>query len=245
MIPYLTIPFSLSEKTLSWLKEHTDPIVEDYQKNAPLDSGLVELDKIGGDELFRKFHESDAFKEILELLEPVGLNEQPIIQLFIYKWREKPIPGPAMGNPHLDTYNGVDGIVPIRFNILLNGQENQEMVWWDIHDMYNDPRLHIIKFPRPAEPGKFSVRCQVKGESKEERWATAGRPTWSNNRLTKINTFASFVKTDQIHAINWTGKEPRLIMSLRYLSSWDKIEEFRNRVPELYPQLPALLDQSS
>lgn len=241
MTPYLTIPFSFSEETLNWTKDKIAPIFDNFQKNAPLDAGLVEFPR----ENMQDWYDSTAYKEILEHLQVLGITEKPIIQFFLYKKLEKMLPFPWLGNPHIDTYNGVDDVATFRLNLLLNGDDDNEMVWWDIHDVKNDPRLHVIQFPRPTDPSKLSVRCQVVGDTKEERWMNAGKPVWSKRYLAKYNTYASFVRTDYLHAINWNGKNPRWILSLRFSTPWEHLENLRSQVQELHPQFLSLKDQSS
>jgi hypothetical protein len=219
-IPYYTIPFSLSEQGLQWVKERTTPIVDDYQKNAPLHGALI--DYHNGE--LKEWYDSTVYSEILEHLKVLGITEKPTIQFFIYKKLEKMYSLPWRGNPHIDTYNGVAKVTTYRLNLLLAGDDDTEMVWWNIHDRQNDPRLHIVKFPRPDDQTKFSVRCQVVGDTIEAKWATAGKPDWSAKNLSKYNTYASFVRTDHLHAINWSGKNPRLILSLRFLEPWDQLE---------------------
>ena len=242
MIPYLTIPFSFKEETLNWAKNKVAPIAENYQKTAPLDAALIEY--YNGE--LQEWYESNVYKEVLEHLKVLGITEKPTIQFFIYKKLEKMYPLPWLGNPHIDTYKGVDEVTTFRLNILIEGDDDTEMVWWNIHDRLNDPRLHNVKFPKPEDPTKFSTRCQAVGETKEHRWITAGKPDWSKKHLAKQNVYASFVRTDYLHALNWSGKNPRVILSLRFLEPWDtNVEALRDQVQELFPQLLALRGQSS
>lgn len=241
MTPYLTIPFSFKDETLAWAKNKIIPMVDHFQKTAPLDAGLCEFPR----ESMQDWYDSDVYKEILAHLQVLGITEEPVIQFFMYKKLEKMYPFPWMGNPHIDTYNGIENVSTFRFNLLLDGDDDTEMVWWDIHDIKNDPRLHVIQFPKATDPTKLSVRCQVLGDTKEERWITAGKPIWSKRYLAKYNIYASFVRTDYLHAINWNGKNPRFILSLRFSTPWEQLENLRDRVQELYPQLVALKDQSS
>lgn len=220
--PYYTIPFSLSEESLQWLKEKTAPMVENYQLNAPLNAALIEFPR----DQIPEWYTSFVWQEILAKLAPFGLQTEPDIQFFIYKKVDKPKADPR-GNPHVDTSRGVEGFVPIRFNILLDGEENQEMVWWDVKDHTTDNRLHVVEFPRPNAPeGTMSRRIQVRGESMAERWETVGEPEYRCSTLTKFNEYASFVRTDRLHAINWDEKNPRLILSVRYQEPWDMIEKY-------------------
>jgi len=219
--PYYTIPFSFSEESLKWIKKRTDVMVEDYQRNAPLDAALI--DQSG--EVLQEWYDSPMWQEALTQLAPMGLQTTPTLQFFIYKKLNAPN-ADIRGNPHIDTYQGVSKLVPIRFNILLAGEENQEMVWWDVSLARNDI-LQVVKFPRPnAPPGTMSERIQVRGETKSDKWYTAGEPEYSCSTLTKFNEYASFVRTDILHALKWTGNQPRLIMSIKWHEPWHMIEKF-------------------
>jgi len=242
MTPYLTIPFSLSEKTLDWAKNKVAPIVDNYQKNAPSDAALVEFHN--GE--LQEWYDSTVYSEVLEHLKVLGITEKPTIQFFIYKKLEKMYSFPWRGNPHIDTYKGVSAVTTYRLNVLLDGDDDTEMVWWKIYDRQNDPRLHIVKFPRPDDGTKFSVRCQVKGDTAVERWVTAGTPDWSATNLSKYNSHASFVRTDYLHALNWSGKNPRVILSLRFSEPWDtNVEVLRDQGQELFLRLVSLKGQFS
>ena len=235
MTPYLTIPFSFSNESLTWAKNKVAPIAENYQKNAPLNSALLSKDE--GVKGLQEWYDSTVYSEVLEHLKVLGITEKPTIQFFIYKKLEKMYPFPWLGNPHIDTINGVSRVATYRLNVLLDGDDDTEMVWWKIYDRQNDARLHNIKFEKPHDPTKFSIRCQAVGESHEERWATAGTPDWSAKDLTKYNTYASFVRVDHLHALNWSGKNPRVILSLRFLEPWEEIEKLRDQMPQLTPRL--------
>jgi hypothetical protein len=60
----------------------------------------------------------------------------------------------------------------------------------------------------------------------EERWTTVGEPEYRCSTLTKFNEYASFVRTDTLHAINWDEKNPRLVLSVRYQEPWDMIGRY-------------------
>jgi hypothetical protein len=227
MTPYLTILFSFSNESLAWAKNKIAPIAEHYQRTSKSEGALVELPN----EEIKVWNNSTVYKEILEYLKVLGITEKPTVQFFMYKKLEKMHHLPWLGNPHFDTFKGVDEIVTYRLNILIEGDDDTEMVWWDIHDRQNDPRLHNAKFPKPDDATKFNIRCQPIGDTKEARWATAGKPKWSNKDLLKFNTCASFVRTDYLHALNWSGKNPRIVLTLRFLEPWDTtIEILRNQI---------------
>lgn len=207
-----TVQFKFSDQSWAWLQDFFGPIVSDYQLNAPAVSALVKFK----DQDYSKFIHSWAWAELEQFLQGYGItNGYP--QLFIYK----SLPNPReniLGNPHIDTQGG-DGTeidVPIRFNILINGDEDTEMVWWDV-DRTSE---HIVneKFLNPL--GQQMGRLQVKGATPAERWNVLGEPVYKNRALTKKQEYASFVRTDILHALNWTGASPRLILSVRTTQPW-------------------------
>jgi hypothetical protein len=124
----------------------------------------------------------------------------------------------VLGNPHIDTTggDGTDTTIPIRFNILMSGDEDTVMVWWDVdrHDL----RITNEKFTNPN--GQAVGRLQVVGATPAERWQALGEPCVSSNSLSRKQEYASFVRTDILHALNWTGNNPRLILSVRSSKPW-------------------------
>jgi hypothetical protein len=226
-IPYYTIPFTLSAESIAKIKTITDPIVDEFQRTAPLDAGLLH-DALGR-EATAEWFASDHWAEIKRHFEPLGLvPDESCVQIFVYKTRD--IKPDARGNPHVDTYDGVDKIVPIRFNILLSGDEDQEMVWWDTAVPWrDDPRIHVDEFPQPKNPAKTFKRAQVNGKTVPDRWKLMGEPAFKYSQLTRYNEFASFVRTDKLHAINWNGAKPRLILSIRFFEPWSAVTALRDQ----------------
>lgn len=219
MTPYLTVPFKFSDQSWTWLQNFFEPIVNDYQQNAPAISALVKLN----DQNYSTFIASGAWLELDQFLKLCGIDDG-YPQLFIYKKLDHARPS-ILGNPHIDTMggDGTEFTVPIRFNILVNGDENTEMVWWNI-DRNNDIIINE-KFLNPL--GQHMGRLQVKGSTANERWQQLGQPDYSSNTLTKKQEYASFVRTDILHALNWTGNSPRLILSVRTLKPWTIIKDGR------------------
>ncbi len=212
---YKTVQFKFSDQSWTWLQKFFDPIVSDYQLNAPAQNALVKFK----DQDYKEFIQSSAWIELVKFLKQYGITDG-YPQLFIYKRLSNPKEN-ILGNPHIDTQGG-DGTevnVPIRFNILINGDENTEMVWWDI-----DRTSQLVvneKFLNPL--GQHMGRLQVKGSTPAERWKLLGEPTCRNNTLAKKQEYASFVRTDILHALNWTGNNPRLILSVRTTQPWDQL----------------------
>jgi hypothetical protein len=212
MNPYLTIPFKFTDSSWDWLQSFTAPITADYQKNAVALSALVKFSNLQ----LETFLASDSWSELVQLMSAYNLKD-PYPQLFVYKQlpQQRRI---ILGNPHIDTTgeDSVDTDVPVRFNILLNGDENTEMFWWNIDR--NSPVIVNKKFINPL--GQTVGRLQVAGDTLVEKWKNLGEPIAKSNSLAKKQEYASFVRTDILHALNWTGHNPRLILSVRSCSHW-------------------------
>jgi len=210
-----TVQFKFSDQSWIWLQSFFGPIVSDYQLNAPAASALVKFK----DHEYQQFIASPAWSELEQFLHGHGITDG-YPQLFIYKTLPNPREN-ILGNPHIDTLggNGTETDVPIRFNILINGDEDTEMVWWNVDRTHE----HIVneKFLNPQ--GQHVGRLQVKGASPAERWKLLGNPAYRNNALVKKQEYASFVRTDILHALNWTGASPRLILSVRTTQPWQLI----------------------
>ena len=221
MKPYLTVPFSFSSESFSWIKEFFNPIVTNYEKTAPRAAGLLNL----SDEHQKQLYESAAWKEILSFSLKHNLKN-PYPQVFIYK-KQPTKRSVILGNPHIDTAGegGIAKTVYARFNILLDGFDSTEMVWWDIDR--NDQRIINYQFQRPDH--SYIGRLQAAGNSIKEQWDLVGEPIYKANNLAKIQEYASFVRTDILHALNWTGEDPRLVFSIKFdVYSWDEIEKLRS-----------------
>lgn len=220
LVPYLTVPFSFSESSWQWLQETVKPIAEDYQLNAPSNAALV----IPSSDFFLQWNTSTARTELQEFFKKFNLRTGDI-QFFIYKKLENPI-REARGNPHIDTTRSPLNLsadardVTFRFNILIYGDEDTEMVWWN-KNRY-DPAIISMKFLRPD--GSYSARLQVAGNSIEERYLNIKDPDFSSNDLAILNKKSSFVRTDILHALHWNGKNPRFTLSVRFFQPWSMIE---------------------
>jgi len=209
---YHTVPFKFSVQSWTWLQAFFDPIVEDYQQNAPAPSALVKFK----DQDYERFISSTAWTELTEFLQTYAITD-PYPQLFIYK-RLPQARSTVLGNPHIDTAGG-DGTehnIPIRFNILIDGDEDTEMVWWNVDR--TDPRITNETFTNPS--GQAVGRLQVVGSTPADRWQALGEPAIKSIALSRKQEYASFVRTDILHALNWTGANPRLILSVRSPKAW-------------------------
>lgn len=220
MTPYLTVPFAFTNKSFDWLNNYLDPIVEEYQINATLASGLLNF----SNSQLQDIYSSTAWTEIVEYTIQRKLNN-PRPQLFIYKRLQRPRPI-ILGNPHIDSYGdgGIGNIVAVRFNIMLRGEDSTEMVWWNKDR--NSPDVVRTEFARPDK--SVHGRLQARGNSLEEQWQILGEPDFRATNLARVQEHASFVRTDILHALNWTGNQPRLIFSVKFDDhSWENVEQLR------------------
>lgn len=220
MIPYLTVPFAFTSKSFDWLNNYLNPMVEEYQINATLASGLLNF----SDSQLQDIYSSTAWEEIVEYTTQRGLSN-PRPQIFIYKRLQKPKPI-TLGNPHIDSYgdSGVGNIVAVRFNIMLCGEDSTEMVWWD-KDRH-DTTVIRTEFIRPDK--SVHGRLQARGNSLVEQWQILGLPDFRATHLSSVQEHASFVRTDILHALNWTGNRPRVIFSVKFDDHlWEHVEQLR------------------
>jgi hypothetical protein len=218
MTPYLTVPFKFTPKAWTWLLDFAKSIASDFQRNAPATNALLNLTH----EQIEAIKSSPVWPEIVAHSQQYNLTD-PWPQLFVYK--ELPRPRPfSQGNPHIDTY-GTDQIAEtscVRFNILVTGEDTTEMSWWR-HDRTSS-LITISQFQRPDLT--WANRLQLDGDTIEQRWEKLGAPDYCTTELTRIQEYASFVRTDLVHALNWTGNQPRVVLSIRYKDAWKVIEQF-------------------
>jgi hypothetical protein len=209
---YKTVQFKFSDQAWTWLQDFFNPIMLEYQKSAPAISALVAFKEPEHQQLLQ----SSAWHELTKFLQTYNIND-PYPQLFIYKKLSRPREI-VLGNPHIDTTGkgGTAVDVPTRFNILMQGDENTEMVWWN-YDRHSSV-VAQSSFVRPD--GQSVGRLQAAGETLKEKWDSIGDPIAQSNSLVKQQQFASFVRTDKLHALNWTGANSRLILSVRSLEAW-------------------------
>jgi hypothetical protein len=220
MTPYLTVPFALTNDSFDWLNNYLNPMVEEYQINATLASGLINF----SNSQLQDIYSSTAWIEIVEYTTQLRLSN-PRPQIFIYKRLQKPRPI-TLGNPHIDSYgnDGIGNIVAVRLNIMLRGEDSTEMVWWD-KDRH-DPDVVRTEFARPDK--SVHGRLQARGNCLAEQWQILGEPDFRATHLARVQEHASFVRTDVLHALNWAGNQPRVIFSVKFDDhSWEHIEQLR------------------
>lgn len=223
-LPYLTVDFSLSPAAWQWAQDAIEPVIEDFQATAPIEGALLSLSREQQD----LWYNSQVWQEITDFTDQAGLPRGDL-QFFAYKSRP-PKPDPR-GNPHIDTtgpsvHEGDRIDVTARFNILLRGDTNQRMSWWN-RDR-NDPAIVVSLFQR--KDGAMVRRLQARGDNKTQQYHNIGPAEWTCDSLAQLNARASFVRTDILHALDWTAHSPRFVLSVRFLEPWSTIERYRDRL---------------
>jgi hypothetical protein len=94
------------------------------------------------------------------------------------------------------------------------------MVWWNIDR--NDNRITATPYVQPDS--SITTRIQVKGYNMFQKLANLGPHAYKCNTLHKKQEYASFVKTDIVHALNWDGKSPRVVLSFKYPDPWSALK---------------------
>ena len=234
--PYLTVPFSFKPSTWNWAVEN----ITAYSKTM---YNWGAISNING-ESRALWYNGNVYQELKEYFESLGLGHFDL-QFFIYKelasesnnyltknpyWFSK---NDTRGIPHIDTTNEFTGqdtdtmVVNFRFNILLVGDEDLEMVWWNNHGR-NSQVVSSEPIGVKLPTGGQVKRVQVIGQDKNEQYSAIGNPTHRASNLYKLNQTASFVKTDILHTLHWNGNKPRYVLSARFCKHpWDLIEKHR------------------
>jgi len=124
------------------------------------------------------------------------------------------------GNPHIDIKfsSGVDRPIRARFNVLVLGNPEDDMIWWGSYT-YDSDNLVLNKF-KTIDGHEFTSRS-IPGNSPRERWEHLGTPT---ERVKNLLTPSAFVKTDCVHTVN-VSPGPRLIVSVAFKESFEEIVE--------------------
>ena len=123
------------------------------------------------------------------------------------------------GNPHIDTRFDAEGntaSINTRFNVMVLGNPNDEMVWWESMQ-YDDARLISNTFTDIT--GKEYSSNGIPGNSIEDRWNYLGEPT---TKVSNLLMPSAFVKTDCAHTVS-VSAEPRLVVTVAFNKSIEEI----------------------
>jgi len=111
------------------------------------------------------------------------------------------------GNPHLDLTPGMTpSIIKTRMNILILGNSNDKMYWWNHINDIN--QLELKEFIDIT--GMKYKSYGVKGETIDERWDNLGSPSFIDSKFLEDS---AFVKTNCVHTVN-VSPGPRLVLSI-------------------------------
>ena len=205
MNPNISIPFKLSDKSINWLEERRENIYNEFDAVYPESAGFW----------FNKPHELGAILfqltppaiEVKNFLAKLGLTNT-YVHYMIYKpnSREK-----FMHTLHIDAPQFV--VLPARFNILIEGNDNSIMHWWNYG--VDSDKVTLENIP-------VGKRWQVLGNTLEEQFKLIGAPDVSSSALSSVQKTADFVRTDIIHSIEKDGSR-RFILSARIHHSWEEV----------------------
>jgi hypothetical protein len=156
-------------------------------------------------EFQNEWHNNIAGQELVSFLSKYNCDTSYYgISVFIGN-----MPYEIKSNPHMDVKfsQGNQYKIKTRFNVMVLGNPNDPMVWWD-HIGYGDSRLVEYKF-QSITGQEYSSMC-IPGNDPVERWNYLGEPT---NQCANLLTPSAFVKTDCAHAVILSA-QPRLIVTV-------------------------------
>jgi hypothetical protein len=205
-IPHISVNFKFNNKSLKWLSENLPTISSDFDREFPESGGPIYNKGSNGS---IKFQLSPPAIQIRKFLYGIGLSNVHV-QMFGYKINNKTC---KMENIHLDT----PGLIPLpgRLNILVEGNVNSRMHWWDIDLTHK----FVYKSDTPS-----GVRWQIPGNSARTQINLIGNPDYSSGPLSIIQETGDFVRTEIAHCIERDGQR-RMIVSAQIHHPWKEITE--------------------
>jgi hypothetical protein len=206
--PHTSVKFKFNEDSKLWFDIHCASIIKNFDEKFPESGGPI-FNSPGHDDAVA-FQLSPPAVQVKKFLNDLGLTNT-YVHMFVYKVQSKTI---SIENPHIDT----PGMQPLpgRFNVLVYGNENSKMHWWD-RDVHH-PAIQFVDVPN------FGKRWQVIGDTMKEKFDLIGPPDYSADNLSKFDQTGDFVRTDIVHSIERDG-ERRLIVSARIHHPWEEILE--------------------
>jgi hypothetical protein len=214
---YHKLDFDLSPVAKQWV---VDRYAERFKENFWHDADMTQV--FSGDAQ-QEWIEGPVGQELIPFLATYGCDaSHQGITAFISNTQES-----YPGNPHLDIKVDQDlrqDIIKSRINIMILGNPNDEMVWWDWLS-YGDERLQETEYTTYVFNQERKFKCvNVPGDTKPERLAFLGEPT---HRASSLLTPSAFVRTDCAHTAN-LSPGPRLIVTVSFNKTIDEILSFNN-----------------
>jgi hypothetical protein len=210
---YHKLDFDLSDTAKKWV---IDRYAEKFKTYFYHDADITQVfDEIAQ----REWVEGPVGQEVLAFLATYGCDSSyQGITTFISNTEDF-----YPGNPHVDlkidkdTFN--ETIIKSRINIMVLGNPEDEMVWWNWLE-FGDPRLAVTEYTS-INGIKFTCR-NVPGDTKPERLEFVGEPT---HRARNLLTPSAFVRTDCAHTAN-ISPGPRLLVTVSLDKTIEEILSF-------------------
>jgi hypothetical protein len=212
---YHKLDFDLSQEAKQWV---IDLYREKFKTTFYHD---CDTSQIADEVLQQQWQQGPVGRELLPFLATYGLDASYYgITTFISNTAE-----PYPGNPHIDfKFNRemVQSPIKSRINIMILGNPDDEMVWWDWLGC-DDTRLSEAEYTSDITGQTFTCR-NVPGDSKPERLKYVGEPT---HRAGRLLSPSAFIKTDCAHTANLsTG--PRLLVTVAFGKTIEEILSLNN-----------------
>lgn len=211
--PIINFPFRFDNESLLWISENKESLYEKFDRDFPEAGGFGFNTPSAAES--KDFQSTPPVKKINNFLKNLGLSES-YVHLAIYKPRTERTTS-RIENLHIDYPQYIS--LPARFNVLVDGDDESRMHWWN-HGQSSDK----VKF-ETIPTGK---RWRVPGKNSKQQIELIGPPDYSSDSLSMIQETGSFVKTDIVHAIERTGTR-RFIISARIFHPWEEICEKVNK----------------
>jgi hypothetical protein len=214
---YHKLDFDLSPVAKQWV---VDRYAERFKENFWHDADMTQ---VFSEDAQREWIEGPVGQEVIPFLATYGCDiSHQGITAFISNTQES-----YPGNPHLDIKVDQDlrqDIIKSRINIMILGDPNDEMVWWDWLS-YGDERLQETEYTTYVFDQERKFKCvNVPGDTKPERLEFLGEPT---HKASNLLTPSAFVRTDCAHTAN-LSPGPRLIVTVSFNKTIDEILSFNN-----------------
>jgi len=220
--PHVSVNFKFNKESKQWFDIHCPAIIKNFDETFPDTGGPIfnspKINPTIGGPIFNSHEHNDSIVfqssppaiQVKKFLNKLGLTNTHV-QMFVYKIQSKLF---SIENPHIDIARMIP--LPGRFNILVYGNENSKMHWWNKDITHS--AIQQIDIPN------FGKRWQVIGNSKREQLDLLGNSDYSAHNLSKVDQTGDFVRTEIVHSIERDG-ERRLIVSTQIHHPWEEILE--------------------
>lgn len=212
---YHKLDFGLSQQAKDWVLDRYSPHLH---KQTYHDADITQ---VISKEYQQQWHEGPVGKEVLEFLKQYNLDTSFFgITAFIHNVNE-----PYLGNPHVDSVfdkNLNFTRMKTRLNIMVLGNPEDKMEWWDWMDFDDDRYVSADYTTINGIP--FTYPKSIPGATKEEKFKFLGEPTLA---VGNVLTPSAFVKADCVHNVS-LSPGPRLIVTVSFDKTIEEILSLHN-----------------